>query len=414
MTEVPGCEASSAASGAIGQVRGASEVAIVGAGPAGTAAGIVLARAGVDVVVIDGATFPRDKTCGDALSHGSVELIESLGALDDVRRAPHALVHRAAAVFPDGTRIERDYDAPGWIVSRRDLDDALRRSFEAAGGRLLQGHRVAELVRERGVVTGVAGPTIAWSAAVVVAADGYGSVALDAPGPGPARGRWLGLSATEYWRGVSFPFGAGTCDHCFEHDLPWGYAWIFPAVDGVSNVGVYARADAYARQGLRLGDLFDAFLDRHADRFRGAERVGRRRAWSLPIAPRPMPVSAPGLLVAGDAAGFIDPLTGEGIWQALRSGMAAGEVARDAVRGSGLTESLRERYERDCEREVVAPSRRKARVQAALRVLLRHGLYRLPPVRAALRIGYQRQLVDHTKGDRGGGAHAVTDSGARA
>ncbi len=396
------------------ELSGSSEVAIVGGGPAGFAAGIVLARAGIDVAVIDGATFPRDKTCGDALSNDAVRLLAELGAREEADRAPHAVVDRAAAVFPDGTRIERSYGEPGWIVSRRDLDDALRRTFEAAGGRFVEGRRVAELVRDGETVTGFAGPSIAWSARVVVAADGYGSVALDPPGPGPARGRWLGVSATEYWRGVSFPFGAGTCDHFFEDDLPLGYGWIFPSVAGVSNVGVFLRADAYERQGRRLSDLLDAFLARHADRFRGAERVGRRRAWSLPLAPRPVPVTAPGLLVAGDAAGFVDPFTGEGIWQALRSGIAAGETARDAVRAGGLGPSLRERYEAECARAIGAPSRRKAQVQRALDLVLRGRLYRLAPVRAALRMGYQRQSVDHTKSDPGRRDRASARSGIHA
>ena len=382
-----------------GTTRGESEVAIVGAGPAGCAAGIVLARAGVDVAVVDAAVFPRDKACGDALSNDSVRLLGELGAREEAARAPHAVVDRAAAVFPDGTRIERGYGEPGWIIGRRDLDDALRRTFEAAGGRLVQGRRVSDLVRRDGAVVGLEGAGLSWSARVVVAADGYGSVALDAPGPGPARGRWLGVSATEYWRGVSFPFGDATCDHFFEDDLPLGYGWIFPAVAGVSNVGVFLRADAYERQGRRLADLLDAFLARHSDRFRGAERVGRRRAWSLPLAPRPVQVTAPGLLVAGDAAGFVDPFTGEGIWQALRSGITAGETARDAIRAGDLGPSLRERYEQECARAIGAPSRRKAQVQRALDLVVRGRLYRLAPVRAALRIGYQRQSVDHTKSE---------------
>ena len=99
-------------------VRGESQVLIVGAGPAGCSAGIVLARAGVDVTVIDRARFPRDKTCGDAVSNLAMGLIDQLGAGEDVRQAPHALVERGVAAFPDGTRIERRYDRPGYIVPR--------------------------------------------------------------------------------------------------------------------------------------------------------------------------------------------------------------------------------------------------------------------------------------------------------
>jgi 2-polyprenyl-6-methoxyphenol hydroxylase-like FAD-dependent oxidoreductase len=93
-----------------GRVEGKSDVLIVGAGPTGCAAGIMLARSGVDVCVVDRACFPRDKVCGDAVSNEGIALVEQLGARDAVDRSPHAVVHRAAAVFPDGARIMREYD----------------------------------------------------------------------------------------------------------------------------------------------------------------------------------------------------------------------------------------------------------------------------------------------------------------
>src|SRR5262245_52613014 len=111
------------------RVEGKSDVLIVGAGPTGCAAGIVLARAGIDVCVVDRARFPRDKVCGDAISNDGIQLLEQLGARDAVEQGPHAVVDKAVAVFPDGTRIERDYERPGYIVARYHLDDCLRRTL---------------------------------------------------------------------------------------------------------------------------------------------------------------------------------------------------------------------------------------------------------------------------------------------
>src|SRR5438552_644999 len=82
-------------------------------------------------------------------------------------------------------------------------------------------------------------------------------------------------------------------------ERPFGYGWIFPAVDGVSNVGVYLRADAYAGLGRNLYALLAGFIGRHAARFATAEAVGKPRAWSLPLGPRPIPHGAPGLLLTG-------------------------------------------------------------------------------------------------------------------
>jgi len=378
-------------------IEGQSDVLIVGAGPAGCAAGIVLARAGAEVCVIDRATFPRDKTCGDALSNETVALLDRLGLGAALARAPHALVRRAAAIFPDGSRVTRDYQPPGWIMRRLDLDDLLRQALEQAGARLVQGVRVVALTRSGAQVTGATGTDLRWSAQVVIAADGYGScglAALDRPQPD---GRFLAVSATAYYRDVTFPAGDTTADHFFDAEVPFGYGWIFPAVHGVSNVGVYLRADAYSGLGENLHSLLAGFLDRHGDRFATAEQIGKPRAWSLPLGPRPIPHGAPGLLLAGDAGGFIDPLSGEGIWQALHTGVLAGETALDAVRGDGLGPALLRGYEQRCWRDIGQPSRAKAAVQRGIATIVRRKLYRVPGVRGALTWGYRRRAFEMTK-----------------
>jgi geranylgeranyl reductase family protein len=376
---------------------GTSDVLIVGAGPTGCAAGIMLARAGIDVCVVDRARFPRDKTCGDAISNDGIQVLEQLGARTAIEQGPHAIVRRAAAVLPDGTRIERDYDRPGYIVARYHLDDCLRRALEESGARLLQDSRVASLVREGKRVVGAEGPALRWSARVVIAADGYGSVGLPALGQATPRGRELGISATAYVRGVSFPHGAATSDHYFDRELPYGYGWIFPQVDGVSNIGVYLRSDAYAASGHKLSALLSGFIDTHEERFTGAEMVGRARVWSLPIAPRGLPISMPGLLLAGDAGSFIDPLSGEGIWQGLHTGMLAAETAVQAIRTGDLSAKLRQEYERACARDIGRTSRAKAWVQRAMALIVERRLYRSRWVRTALALGYKRRALEMTK-----------------
>ena len=371
------------------------DVVIVGAGPAGCAAGITLARSGFRVCVLDAATFPRDKVCGDALSNHALHEIEALGAGDRVRSGPSARVDHAAAVFPDGRRITRHYPDPGCIVPRYHLDDALRHTLEACGARLVQNCRVTSLAFEDQRVVGANTKQQRWSAKLVIAADGYGSIGLRALGERTPRGRELAVSCTAYYTGVHFDAGEQTSDHYFEAELPYGYGWIFPAVDGISNVGVYIRADVYARCSRSLGELLDDFVERHADRFAGAERVGKQRIWSLPIAPRSQPLVAPGLLLAGDAAGFVDPLSGEGIWQALFSGRVGAEVAaralREQRRGFELWPELERTYRSECKRAILRPSQHQAWIQAAMDVVVSRRLYSNTLVRGALRWGYERK-----------------------
>jgi geranylgeranyl reductase family protein len=379
------------------RVEGKSDVLVVGAGPSGCAAGIVLARAGADVCVVDRAHFPRDKVCGDAVSNDGMRLLEQLGAREAVERAPHAIVRRAAAIFPDGTRIAREYNRPGYIVPRYHLDDGLRHALEASGARLRQDCKVASLTRDGARVVGAEGPSLAWRADLVIAADGYGSVGLSAVGQSGPRGPHLAVSATAYYRNVEFPDGPEVADHFFDRELPYGYGWIFPAVGGVSNLGVYLRSDAYTKTGKKLRELLDDFLERQSRRLRDAEPVGRVRSWSLPIAPRPIPVSAPGLLLAGDAAGFIDPLSGEGIWQALHTGMLAGHVASDALKRGDLSASLQRRYQLACQRDIGRPSRGKAWIQRAMAIIVEKRLYRSSLVRRALTLGYRHNALEMTK-----------------
>ncbi|MDH5670773.1 MAG: geranylgeranyl reductase family protein [Myxococcales bacterium] len=374
-----------------------SEVLVIGAGPAGAAAATVLARAGVDVVVVDRARFPRDKICGDALSNGAMDRVDELGAGEAVRTGPHAIVTRGEAVFPDGHRLGRDYGRPGYIVPRLALDAALVDAAAAAGAEIRQGLGVRGLRTEGGTVVGAHGPQFEHRARIVIAADGHGSLGLAPLGRQRPRGKYLGVAATAYMRGITMPHGPGVADHYFERELECGYGWIFPAVEGVANMGVYQRSDGYKRGGLALREALDDFIARHPERFAGAEIVGKVRSWPLPLGPVPGAAAGSGLMLVGDAGGFIDPLSGEGIWQALFTGMAAGRIAAQALTQGGLAPEHCARYDAECERHVGSASRGKARAQEAMRLIVGSGIYRLPPVRAALGWAYRRRSFEVTK-----------------
>ena len=374
-----------------------AHVLVVGCGPAGAAAATTLARAGVDCVVLDRASFPRDKTCGDALSNDGVAILGDLGAADAVLGGPHAKVRRARALLPDRNSIERDYDPPGIIVPRRLLDDGLRRAAEAAGARVIQGAAVRELIVEAGRVVGARGDGFEWRAELVIAATGHGSLARAVLGHQKPAQRLLAVARTAYVEGVRYDAGPETADHYFEHDLPCGYAWVFPEVEGLANIGVYQRSDRFAAGPGALDASLDRFLARHPERFASCRQVGSRRSWPLPIAPAPWELSAPGLLTVGDAANFIDPLSGEGIWQALRSGQLAATLALAHRTDSGPGPALGRAYAEACSREIIHASRKRAQIQDGMKLLLASRLYRLPPVRWALRWGYGRQSLETTK-----------------
>src|SRR5690606_9526161 len=241
-----------------------------------------------------------------------------------------------AAVFPDGSRVRRSFgDAPGFIVPRLHLDDLLRRALEQAGAELRQGVKVRRLTRDGERIVGAEADGLRVRAEAVIAADGPGSLAWAALGVPYRRGPELAVAITAYHEGVTFGDAVATSEHYFERELPCGYGWIFPAVEGRANLGVYQRADRFHAHGRSLTELLERFVAAHPERLAASRRVGRARSWALPMMTRPWPPAAPGLLACGDAAWAIDPLSGEGIFQALWSGMKAGRRVAEALRRGG-------------------------------------------------------------------------------
>ena len=374
------------------------DVLVVGAGPAGCAAAVTTARAGLRVLLVDRAKFPRPKVCGDALSNRAVSIVEAMGAGAALRAAPHADVRGALAMLPDGTAIPRDYGAAmGMIVGRLDLDALLVRAATDAGAQLREETAVDDLVVEGGAVVGAMTGGREIRARAVIAADGPGSVAHRALRASKPRGRHLAISATAYFEGVAGALREGWSEHWFHPSLPLGYGWIFPSVDGVSNVGVYLRRDGYDREGVALAKLFEAFLARHPERFGAARRVGAVRTWQLPLADLRARTGMPGLLTAGDAGRHVDPLTGEGIWQSLRSGQIAGEVWVEALRDGLRSDAYLRRHRWRVAREIDAPSTLRGRIQDGMQAAVASGAWRSGVLRAALRWGYGSGALEVSK-----------------
>ncbi len=394
-----------------------SDILIIGAGPAGCAAGIAAVQAGASVCVVDRAQFPRPKTCGDALSNKAVELIDVLGAGAAFESVPKATVSGAAAIFPDGSRVCRSYgERPGSIAPRLDLDNALFETLSNTGATVVQGVHIRQITKDGERISGAegrdaSGGTFRWNADVVIGADGPGSVAWAALGLKAPGRHGMGVAVTEYYEDMVPAEDPGHSEHYFDRELPRGYGWIFPPVAGVANIGVYQPASRYKKGGEKLGSALDDFLSRHKERFAGARRVGKRRSWSLPLATFHQPPAAAGLLTCGDAARLIDPLTGEGIWQALHSGMLAGAAAAQSLgagmpsghggmpsgHGGGFGAREARAYRRACGRQITWPSAARVGVQGAMHWLVAAKLYRSPAVRSLLRWGYAGGISEVTK-----------------
>jgi geranylgeranyl reductase family protein len=303
------------------------DVAIVGAGPAGTAAAITAHSHGLRVVCVDKARFPRDKTCGDGLTAHAVRLLARLGVTGTTfGTVGVARVHETVLVSPRGRRIRLPLSHDGLhaaVVARVELD-ALLVAHATARGIDVREDWAVEKVVERDDHVELGGDL---RARHVIACDGQWSTlrrALEPDGPRDL-GEWHAVR--QYFDDVD----DARLWVLFERDLLPGYAWVFPLPDGRANVGYGVLRDD-RRTGRDLKALWPDLLARTTMRdILGprARPVDRVRAWPIPTRYAPERLQHGRVLFAGDAGGVVDPMTGEGIAQALETGMlAADAIAR--------------------------------------------------------------------------------------
>jgi geranylgeranyl reductase family protein len=334
------------------------DAVVVGAGPSGTAAAVTLARAGLEVVVVDKATFPRDKICGDGLTTSALRELEALG-LDPASVASWVDIDDVVVRSPSGHEVTfplpRQGGRYGAVARRRDLDAALVDVARAAGAEVLEGvamrgatpagDHVALELEELGTIRA------RWA----IGADGMWSPlrrSLGLADPG-YRGEWHAFR--QYLRDVS-PEAGRELVVWFEPDLLPGYAWSFPIAGGVANVGFgILRGTSY--KVADMGALWRELLARpHIRAFLGpdARPEGPHRAWPIPARVDRAVLSDSHALFVGDAAAATDPMTGEGIGQALATGRWAAEAV---IAHPGDREAVRRTYEDEVRRDLAVDHR---------------------------------------------------------
>ena len=294
-----------------------AEILIVGAGPAGTAAAITLARAGADVLIFD-HSHPREKFCAGGIPIESWECMRDFG-VEDCPRWPADIAHIKS---PRGDLIEVISPVPaGFVVSRLEFDGFLLARAREAGATHIP-ERVVEITEERSGFS-VRTPEGVYEGGMLIGADGVRSLArktLVGPIPMEHRGLCVGASVP-----TEDP-GSRVLIDFFSADGYVGYFWIFPA-RGQFNIGI----GSYYLKPARMREIF--LREARAHGFDTGQI--RMRAAQLPIAKRAsffdLPLSGDRWALVGDAAGHVISITGEGIGNAVRDGLIA---ARTAMSGS--------------------------------------------------------------------------------
>jgi flavin-dependent dehydrogenase len=289
---------------------GEYDIAIVGGGPAGTAAAITASRSGLKTILFERGRYPRHKVCGEFISPESHQiLVDLLGSNNEILRGASAITH--ARMFADGRSIHFQLPQPAWSIARHDLDAELWKAAEAAGAVCIQSTTVNSVSATGLSTTG----TQVHATTIVNASGRWSNLRPVSPPGGP---RWIGVKA--HFSGEHAP---PSTDIYF---FAGGYCGIQPIGPNLLNASAMVRANV----ATSLEEVFAACPDLWL-RSRAWEQATESITTSPLIHATPEPVTN-NILNAGDAAGFVDPFVGDGISLALRSGVLAASCAGNPKR----------------------------------------------------------------------------------
>ncbi len=329
-----------------------ADVIVVGAGPAGSIAAQRLASQGVSVILLDQAVFPRDKTCGDGVGSRGLAVLERSGLAEWSRQYLAPEVMRLNA--PDGEMLEvrpdkHDY-CFGRVIPRTELDAALAQQTVKNGAVLHEAQKVTDITIEPNAVLASANGS-RYSAQLLILAEGSRGTLSQRLGLVQSQPDLYALR--QYYRNVTQQ------TVCMEfHFQPWilpGYTWIFPMKDGWANVGTGTFTCRLKREGVNLKQYlarFAAEQQSESRRLWGAAPDGEMKGFPLRTTLGSISTHSDRLLLAGDAAGLVNPMSGEGISAGMESSEIAARAATQALQTgrfkaadlAGYTRSLTQQF----------------------------------------------------------------------
>ena len=329
------------------------DVIVVGGGPAGSSCATFLGRKGIKTLLVDKASFPRDKTCGDGITGKSAGILEELGIEHEIAKNPHEKINGLITSSPSGASIDLNVDdgtlVKSLYVCKRQIFDNILFQEAKKNADVMENFTVNDLIIENGKVAGIKGADRdgdkEFRAKVVVGADGANSIVARKLGLNDFQADRSLVSTRAYFENVDAR--RDRIEFHFLEELLPGYFWIFPAGDNISNVGVAVVASDVPKRKLNLKTSLEDIVknSRFAPRFKNAKQVSDIKGWNLPTGAQKRKRAGDGFLLVGDAASLIDPFTGEGIGNALLSGKLASEIISVALDKNDFSYDMLKQYE---------------------------------------------------------------------
>ena len=340
------------------------EILISGAGPAGTATSLFLSKMEIPHTIIDKASFPRDKICGDALSGKVVHVLNKIDTQIikefSVNTTEFTGSYGMCFFAPNGKKLEVPFsmkpgmlkNAPGFISRRIKFDNFLFNRLDRNFANVEEKTELIDVVKEEnGIIAHLknANGNYQKKFKLIVGADGDRSIVSKKLDPLKKNLSNYCAALRAYYTGVKGSHQNNFIELHFMKDLLPGYFWVFPMNDGSANIGIGMLSEVVARKKINLRKKMEEIIATHPsvkNRFEGAKLEGDIHGWGLPLGSARRSLAGDNFILTGDAGSLIDPFTGEGIGNALYSGMLAAETISEAITENKFDKKFLSGYEK--------------------------------------------------------------------
>ena len=331
---------------------------IVGAGPAGSSAAIYCNKLGLNTLLLDKSIFPRDKICGDALSGKSVKILEELDLLQDLDKLDGAIVNRIIFGNPNHSECElhlnkslnKRHISHGFVIPRKIFDNYLFKKASDVSN-VVSGFNVEDLIYNKSQVVGVKGKSIngeqkKYFGNIVLGADGPYSIVSRKSGLYNSDMNYTAVGLRCYYENVEDLTDQIEL-HYVNETIP-GYFWIFPAGNKKANIGVGLLKSRAKKKKYNLQQIMKQVINskNFKHRFKNSNALEKPKGWNLPFGNTKRGNHGNGFLLLGDAAGLVDPFTGEGIGNAMESGKIAADIVLKAKKINNFSNQILSEYDK--------------------------------------------------------------------
>jgi menaquinone-9 beta-reductase len=336
-----------------------TDICIAGAGPAGATASLFLTQKKIPHIIIDKQSFPRDKVCGDALSGKVLTVIKKLGPdFEDSLRSltPSLPSHGVAFIAPNGKKLRVPFKSkkteslkpPGYTCTRWVFDNFLAENVKKSTFAQFFENTPAETISRTARGYEIVTPEKKIHCKILIAANGAHSRFARQDGGIVQEDEHYSAGLRQYFTGVSGLDEHNFIELHFIKELLPGYFWIFPMANGLVNVGLGMRSDVVSSRKLNLKKIFAEIISSHAEisqRFKNARAEETVKGYGLPLGSKTRKISGNSFMLTGDAASLIDPFTGEGISNAMFSGMYAADQAERCLSENNFSADFMKQYD---------------------------------------------------------------------